>query len=214
MALEPYSLMGGGTLEFEWAPHRDEPFRVAAAFDQAAVSLEHMRGMLSAASQIVRADVRSHFDAEEGPDGPWPTRAGSTESVQFAFVPGQGHVEVGRTVTGAGDWPLLNKTGAGIAGATANSAYHIETDPEGGTITFDAMPPDFMMAHNVGLPERERPLPQREWLYLSEAAGEGIFQLFEDFVGDATALVTNPMTGITSIRSSLGTFTGPAQFYL
>lgn len=207
---EPYQLgsvagVGApGTLTIEWAPHKDEPLRVAAALDEAAAYMENMYPVLAAARQAVTADVKAHFDAGEGSDGAWPPLAGGTYTdPTFEFVTGQGYIE---TAPGgfSGKSATLVKTGAGKAVATSIRSYTIATDPEGGTITFDATPPDYMLAHNMGLPEREthggffegpNPLPQREWLWLSEQAGEVIFELFEQFVSDAAGIVVSPQGG-------------------
>ncbi len=202
--LDPYSLGAGGTLTIEWAPHKDEPLRVAAALDEAAAYMENMYPVLAASRQAVAADVREHFAAGEGSTGSWPPLAGGTyEDPEFEFVPGQGHVQ---TKPGgySGKDATLVKTGAGKAVATSIRSYAIAIDPDGGTITFDATPPDFMLAHNQGLPDREthggffegpNPLPQREWLWLSETAGEIIFELFEQFVADAAGIVISGQGG-------------------
>lgn len=204
--LDPYDLSVGGTLDIHWAPHRNEPELVAAALDEAAAYMENMRPVLTAARQAVVHDVRDHFESAEGSTGSWLARKGAEETVQFEFRPGVGNVEVGRTIEGGGDWPLLDKTGAGKASATSTGSYTIATDSEGGTITFTAMPPHWMLAHNVGLPNRQSgPLPQREWLWLSEAAGEVIFELFEQFISDAVGIVVSP-TGGAVLRGPGGQF--------
>lgn len=216
--LDPYSLGVGGTLTIEWAPHKDEPLRVAADLDEAALYLEHMRPVLTAARQAVVHDVRDHFDSMEGSGGQWPegsasgTRAKSqhgkaTEAFysQSALPGDPDYVEFPGEFTGSGGpRGSLVDSGAGKASATSVSSYTIATDGEGGTITFTAMPPHYMLAHNEGLPDREthggffegpNPLPQREWLWLSEAAGEVIFELFEQFVADAAGIVVTGQGG-------------------
>jgi hypothetical protein len=184
-----------------------------------------MSKMMLAAREVVVGDVKEHFATESGPDGPWRPRATISVSETFftqTAIPGEsGFKSEEESIIGLGG-PLLVKTGAGMAGATARSSYTIETDPEGGSITFTADPPHYMLEHNRGIPDREtyggfwegpNPLPQREWLWLSERAKDGIFQLFEDFVDDAVAIVVNPLTGGANIRTTAGFFQSPTAFY-
>lgn len=215
--LDPYALSagGGGTLEIEWGPHRDEPLRVEASLDTAADYLENMRPVLSAARQAVAADIREHFDQGVGPDGAWPARA--TDAVlpaEFEFQPGIGHVQTAPMRRDESSGPLLVKTGAGRAVATSIRSFAIQADESGGSIIFDADPPSYLLTHNAGSPGRytqggffegPNPLPQREWLWLSEGAGEVIFELFEAFVEDAIGIVTAPGGG-TVLRGPGGMF--------
>jgi len=216
---------GESNVLIEWAPHRDEPERVARDLQAAASALENMTKMMLAAREIVVGDVKQHFAAQSGPDGPWPPRATVRVSETFfeqSALPGEpGYKTEEESIIGLGG-ALLVKTGAGMAGATARSSYTIETDPEGGSITFTADPPHYMLEHNRGIPDREtrggfwegpNPLPQREWLWLSAQAESGIFQLFEDFVDDAVAIVMNPLTGGANIRTTEGFFQSPTAFY-
>jgi hypothetical protein len=212
--LDPYSLDRGGTITMEWAPHRDEPLRVAASLDEAAASLENMQAVMRAARQAVVADIRMHFDQEMGSDGSWPARSTDTVTVlPGEFTPGQGF-SAGTAIRDESSGPLLVDSGAGRAAVTALSAYTIQTDVEGGSITFTAKPPHYMMEHNVGSPGRyttggfydgPNPLPQREWLWLSEQAGEVIYELFSAFVDNAAAIVTSPSGG-TVLRGPGGMF--------
>ena len=149
--------------------------------------------------------MKSHFDAQSGPDGPWRPRATIRVSETFytqAQTPGEiGFKSEEESIIGLGG-ALLVDTGAGRAGATARSSYTIE--------------------HNRGIPDREthggfwegpNPLPQREWLWLSAQAEQGIFRLFEEFVDDAVAIVMNPLTGGAEIRTTAGFFQSPTAFY-
>ena len=241
MTLEGYDFVNSsGTLTFHWGPHSDEPFRVARDLDAAAAALEDEYKMLVLAREVVVFDVKSHFASETGPEGGWPPRSSARASEKFyqtstenlpEGISSQSTLE---ELRGAGlavgfGGPLLVKTGAGKAVATARSSFVIEADGSGGTITFAATPPDYMLEHNRGIPDREthggfwegpNPLPQREWLWLSEAAGEAIFGIFEDFVDDAVAIVMNPLTGGASILSHVentagqGMFQSPTAFYM
>jgi len=204
---------GGGTVTFEWAPHEDEPLRVARDFNTAADALEDEYKMLVAAREVVVNDVKSHFETSSGPSGPWPPMAGSVEELSGSGF--EGEYRLGGPST-------LTATGAGRAVATARESYVIESDGLGGTITFEATPPDYMIEHNRGIPDRyttggfyegPNPLPQREWMWLSETAANGIYQIFEDFVDDAVAIVMNPTTGGANIRTTAGFFQSPTAFY-
>lgn len=216
---------GESNVLIEWAPHRDEPERVARDLQAAADALENMHKMMVAAREVVVGDVKSHFDAQSGPDGPWRPRATIRVSETFytqAQTPGEvGFKSEEESIIGLGG-ALLVDSGAGKAGATARSSYTIEADPEGGSITFTADPPHYMLEHNRGIPDREthggfwegpNPLPQREWLWLSAQAEAGIFRLFEEFVDDAVAIVMNPITGGAEIRTTGGFFQSPTAFY-
>ena len=216
---------GESNVLIEWGPHRDEPERVARDLASAAQALENMTKLMTAAREVVVGDVKSHFDAQSGPDGPWRPRATIRVSETFytqAQTPGEiGFKSEEESIIGLGG-ALLVDTGAGRAGATARSSYTIETDPEGGSITFTADPPHYMLEHNRGIPDREthggfwegpNPLPQREWLWLSAQAEQGIFRLFEEFVDDAVAIVMNPLTGGAEIRTTAGFFQSPTAFY-
>lgn len=189
--------------------------------------------MLVAAREVVVHDVKSHFDQEEGPGGHWPTRATERASYKYdrttaadlpAGISSQSTIrelrEAGLT-TGQGG-PLLVESGAGKAVATARQSYVIEADGLGGSITFDATPPDYMIEHNRGSEGRyteggwwegPNPLPQREWMWLSESAAQGIFQIFEDFVDDAVSIIVNPLTGHASIQTGATGFQSPTVFY-
>jgi hypothetical protein len=226
LSLEPYTFVNGtqGELSFHWAPHEDEPLRVARALDEAAAALEDEYKMLLAAREVVVADVKSHFEASMGSEGAWPPLARSIENApEFEFIPGVGHVpKTGDVTYRQGGPSTLTKTGAGKAVATARSSYVIESGGEGGSITFAATPPDYMLEHNKGVEDREthggfyegpNPLPQREWMWLSEKAADGIYQIFEDFVDEAVAIVVNPLTGGANIRTTAGFFQSPTAFY-
>lgn len=222
---------GESNVLIEWAPHRDEPERVARDLQAAAQALENMHKMMVAAREVVVGDVKQHFASQSGPDGPWRPRATIRVSETFytqtssegdPLTPGDiGYKSEEQSIIGLGG-PLLQKTGAGMAGATARSSYTIESDPEGGSITFTADPPHYMLEHNRGIPDREttggfwegpNPLPQREWLWLSAQAEQGIYRLFEEFVDDAVAIVMNPLTGGAEIRTQAGFFLSPTAFY-
>lgn len=235
MGLDPYTFANSeGTLTMTWAPHEDEPLRVARDLERAAAALEDEYKMLLAAREVVVFDVKSHFASETGPEGGWPPRSSARASEKF-YQSSTEDLPLGisaasslEELRGAGlavgfGGPLLVKTGAGKAVATARSSFVVEASSLGGTITFSATPPEYMLEHNKGLPEREthggfwegpNPLPQREWMWLSEGAGEAIFQIFEDFVDDAVALVTSPLTGVTSVRTTGGFFQNPHQLYM
>ena len=98
--------------------------------------------------------MKQHFASQSGPDGPWRPRATIRVSETFytqtssegdPLTPGDiGYKSEEQSIIGLGG-PLLQKTGAGMAGATARSSYTIESDPEGGSITFTADPPHYML---------------------------------------------------------------------
>jgi hypothetical protein len=196
-----------GSVSMHWGPHDDEPFRIARDFDIAAENLENFYPALSAARQLIAIDIRRHFDEGIGPDGPWAPLAGSVES----------GIE-GDTGYRIGGPSHLTKTGAGRAVASSVESFSIEAGASQGEIYFSADPPDFMLTHNRGAMDREtyggfwegpNPLPKREWLYLSGEAQTGIFEIFDSFVADATAVIVSP-TGGTVMRGPGGMFTSVA----
>ena len=219
MSSIPYQFAGpSGSVTFEWAPHRDEPLRIARDFNTAADALEDEYKMLVAAREVVVGDVESHFAAGEGPGGTWP----ALKLSYYERKKLEGAAIMTDELLPSGEASYLTDTGAGRAVATARESYRIEADGLGGTITFDATPPHFMIEHNRGIPDREthggiadgpNPLPQREWMWLSEGAAQGIFHIFEDFVDDAVAIVMNPLTGGANIRTTAGFFQSPTAFY-
>lgn len=215
----------GNGVVIEWAPHRDEPERVARDLNQAASALENMYKMMVAAREVVVGDVKQHFESQAGPDGPWDARATAQVSESFytqSALPGEeGFKTEEESMIGLGSGPLLGR-GPGYAGATSRSSYTIESDAEGGSITFTADPPEYMLEHNRGAEGRyteggfwegPNPLPKREWLWLSPSAEQGIYRLFEEFVDDAVAIVMNPLTGGAEIRTTEGFFLSPSAFY-
>jgi hypothetical protein len=146
--------------DFYWTP---DPEVHARAFDRVALALANQTRPLVAAGEVTRADIQERFETETAPDGSaWQDWSESYKPIAEEFP------NVG----------ILHQTGDLMEAATSTESVMVRGDT-----VFYRTPflPHFGLAHDAGLPDRKNPLPQREFLGMSEEAAVLIYANFIDW---------------------------------
>ncbi|HKU52605.1 MAG TPA: phage virion morphogenesis protein, partial [Nitrospira sp.] len=134
----------------------------ARRLNAVAAALEDTGPPLAASSRVVQHDIAERFTTETSPDGkPWQAWADSY--VDRAIVENVG---------------ILHKTGALEQMATSTEAIMIRGD----SVFYNTGAlPHHGLAHDAGLPDRKNPLPQREFLGMSDESAALIFATFGEW---------------------------------
>lgn len=162
--------MSMAALSFTWTP---DPQVYAQRALVMADMLEDMRAPLMAASETVQMDIRERFTTETDPEGnPWEPWAESYE--EYANMHNAG---------------ILHQTGALEEVASSSRAVVVRND----TVFYETSHlPHYGLAHDQGLEDRKNPLPQREFLGMSDEAKGAVFAEFSEWFEGITKLWVTP----------------------
>jgi len=168
------------SVTFTWEP---DPSVYAASFRAVEAALEDQMAPLVAATRVVQTDIAERFATETSPDGtPWQPWADSYADV--AAVENVG---------------ILHKTGALEAAATSTEAMLIR----GNTVFYQTGNlPSHGLAHESGQPDRSPPLPQRQFLGMSEEAAALIYATYGEWFDRSIQLFVTA-SGKLSARHTL-----------
>jgi len=174
------------TVEFYWTP---DPVLYAERLNAVAASLENRVIPLAAASEAIRADIQERFETETDPSGaPWEDWAETYQPYAEAY-PNEG---------------ILKQTTELEEAATATEATVVTNE----TVFYrtNALP-HYGLAHDLGLPDRKNPLPQREFLGMSdEAVGEIMGSFYQWFEGSLDLFVRRGRIAVANRDPSSGRF--------
>jgi phage gpG-like protein len=145
---------------FEWNP---DPIVYANSIEHVRLALLDRSRPLVASSQAVQHDIRERFETETDPNGrQWQEWSMAYEPVAYAY-PNEG---------------ILTQSGALKEAASSSEAVRISNN----TVFYrTAMLPHYGLAHDQGLPGRKSPLPQREFLGMSDVARNVIMGSFVEW---------------------------------
>lgn len=148
-----------------------------------AAGLENPLVPLAEAGEILQADIRQRFETETDPsENPW-------EPLSWRYImwkPGQGQRPINpRRRTGT----TLKDTKDLMEAATSDDTILIRGD----TLFYQlGLLPEYGIAHDTGLEERQNPLPQRQFIGLSEEAKDVIEVSFDQwFIGNINLYPTS-----------------------
>jgi phage gpG-like protein len=156
---------------FHWVPdpkvHADTFYHQASMFENTAVPI-------AAAGGAIRSDIRERFDTETDPWGQrWEDWSKSYTPVAMAY-PNEG---------------ILKQSGDLYRAAISTNATIVTDD----TVFYETgRLPHYGLAHEEGLPDRERPLPQRAFLGLSPESTTMIYGIFEEWFNDIVRMYPTP----------------------
>lgn len=168
------------SVSFTWEPN---PAVYANSMNAVAAALEDKMAPLVAATRVVQTDIGERFATETAPDGtPWQPWAESYAD---------------RAATeNAG---ILHKTGMLEEAATSTEALMIRGD----TVFYQTgVLPSYGLAHESGLPARKSPLPQRQFLGMSDEAAALIYATFGEWFDRSIQLFVTA-SGRLSARHTL-----------
>ena len=178
-------------IETEFVP---DPIELAQSMIAVADGLEDRIGPMAAAGETLSADIRQHFETETDPSGtPWPELSDS-------YVYGGFFRREGRPVT------PRQKSGTTLKDTRELMDY--ASSPERVVVTNNTVfyrtgeMPQYGLAHESGLPDRQNPLPQRSFIGLSmEAAAVIEERFYEWFQGNIDLYPTS--TGKLGVRHAV-----------
>lgn len=172
-------------VSYTWVP---DPIVMAENVLEVERGLKNMQLPLRFAAEQTQADIREHFHTETDPDGTsWKDWAESYEKAA------------------AGNIGILRKSGDLYDDATSDRAMIVTND----SVFYDTSAmPERGIWHQEGRPDRKtkggspNPLPQRQFLGLSNEAQVLIFATFDDWFDGVTRLFTTS-TGKTGRKHAL-----------
>jgi phage gpG-like protein len=165
------------TVTFTWVP---DPARIGASVEAVAAALEKTVVPIAASSKAIQADIRERFMTETDPSGtPWEPLSWKYIMSGWAKTHPPPYTTRNRTGT------TLKDTGQLMEAATSSEAQVVTNN----TLFFQTKAlPNYGLAHEAGLPDREHPLPQRSFLGMSDAAAAVVFGFFTEWFDQSISL--------------------------
>jgi hypothetical protein len=174
-----YGTQAAGSITFEWVP---DPLYFSDKILDVKDSLEDRTVPLILSRAAIQKDIEENFEGEHDPQGqPWAPWSSTVDT--------RGIVEEGSLFKGYADnlppghsGKILNWRGILKAAATSESAF---VQVSGQSVNDDSLffdtkgLPPYWIYHQEGLPDRQTPLPQREFLGISDDVV--ILEIFDEW---------------------------------
>jgi len=195
--LSKYGTQAGAVVEFEWVP---DPLVFSEKVLEVRDDLENRTIPLAISRGVIARDIEANFEGEHDPQGqpwtPWSSATHIQEATGRRVRDVYTDPATGRSMQLRGyaenlppghSGKILNWRGILKAAATDENRFIIEAERgvnnDSLYFTTAGMPP-YWEWHQDGLPDREQPLPQRQFLGMSGEAELQVLEVFEEWFND------------------------------